>query len=102
MSIKVEIFSSPGCTKCTQAKRKLLKLSTEFGPQAIDIAEINVLENIDYAVSLGVLSTPAIAINGNLCFTGLPSAKKLRLYLEQFLDKNPDQLATKNPQVDKR
>lgn len=102
MPIKVEIFSSPGCTKCTQAKHQLLKLTTEFGSQVIDIVEVDVLENIDYAVRLGVLSTPAIAINGNLCFTGLPSAKKLRAYLQQFLDKHQDQLATKNPQADKR
>ena len=33
---------------------------------------------MDYAVSLGVQSTPAIAINGKLEFTSLPSAKKLR------------------------
>lgn len=102
MPIKVEIFSSTGCSKCTQAKHQLIKLTTEFGPQAIDIVEVDVLENIDYAVSLGVLSTPAIAIDGNLCFTGLPSAKKLRDYLEQLLNKRQDQFATKNPQADKR
>ncbi|MCF6301021.1 MAG: thioredoxin family protein [Proteobacteria bacterium] len=35
--------------------------------------EVNVLEQIDYVVSLGVLNTPAIAINGKLVFRSMPS-----------------------------
>ncbi len=40
------------------------------------------LEEIDYAIALGVLSTPAIAIDGILLCTGLPSEKKLRAALK--------------------
>lgn len=36
------------------------------------------VEEIDYAVALGVLSTPANALNGELVFPSLPSAAKLR------------------------
>jgi protein-disulfide isomerase len=46
--------------------------------------EVNILEEMDYAVDLGVLSTPAIAINGKLVFTGLPSHKKLHRALQQL------------------
>ncbi len=82
MSIKVEVFSSPGCSKCGHAKEVLRKLADELGRDQIDWREVNVLDEIDYAVELGVLSVPAIAIDGELLFSGLPSARKLRAVLE--------------------
>ncbi|MHB1181342.1 MAG: glutaredoxin family protein [Sulfuricella sp.] len=81
--LKVEVFSSPGCGKCGHAKEVLRKLAQELG--GIEWREVNVLEELDYAVTLGVLSTPAIAIGGELVFSGLPSAGKLRAALEQRL-----------------
>ena len=83
--LKVEVFSSPGCGKCGHAREMLRRLAEEIGTGRIAWREINVLEEMDYAVSLGVLSTPAIAINGKLEFTSLPSAKKLRQALEKQL-----------------
>lgn len=80
--LKVEVFSSPGCTRCGQAKDVLRKVVEEIGGGRIVWREVSVLEEIDYAVKLGVLSTPAIAVNGKLVFTALPSAKKLRAALE--------------------
>lgn len=89
MSIKVEVFSSPGCSKCGHAKVVLRKITEEIGDGQIQWREVNVLEEMDYAVSLGVLSTPAIAIEGELIFTGLPSARKLRSELEARLASAP-------------
>ncbi len=86
MSLKVEVFSSPGCAKCGQAKEVLRKLALELGGDALEWREVNILENVDYAVDLGVLTTPAIAIDGEIVFAGLPSAKRLRETLEQRLD----------------
>lgn len=85
MAIKVEVFSSPGCGKCGHAKDVLKKIATEIGGGRIEWREVNVLDEMDYAVRLGVLSTPAIAVNGKLVFTALPSATKLRQTLEQEL-----------------
>ena len=86
MSIKVEVFSSPGCSKCGQAKEVLRKLADEIGGSSVKWREVNVLEELDYAVRLGVLSTPAIAIDGDLTFTGLPSVRKLRSELDRRLE----------------
>ncbi|MBI3576210.1 MAG: thioredoxin family protein [Gammaproteobacteria bacterium] len=85
--MKVEVFSSPGCAKCGHAKDMLKKVAEEIGGGRIEWREVNVLDDMDYAVKLGVLSTPAIAVNGELVFTSLPSAKKLRQTLEQKLHK---------------
>ncbi|NIP72229.1 MAG: glutaredoxin [Gammaproteobacteria bacterium] len=85
MSIKVEVFSSPGCSKCGQAKEVLRKLAEEIGGGRIEWREVNVLDELDYAVNLGVLSTPAIVIDGQLTFTGLPSVRKLRSELDRRL-----------------
>jgi glutaredoxin len=78
--IKVEVFSSPGCGKCGHAKDVLRRLTAEM--DGVEWREVNVLEEMDYAVALGVLSTPAIAIDGELVFSGMPSEAKLRSALE--------------------
>ena len=78
MSIKIEIFSSPGCSKCVHSKKQLLKLADEYGPDVVDVIDVNVLEQLDYAVSLGIVTTPAVAINGKLYFSGMPSIKNIK------------------------
>lgn len=85
MSIKVEVFASPGCSKCSQAKEALRKLADEVGDGRIDWREVNVVEELDYAVELGVLATPAIAIDGQLRFTSLPSIRTLRAEFDRRL-----------------
>ena len=87
MSVKVEVFSSPGCGKCGHAKEVLHKLVEELGGDEIEWREVNILDDMDYAVELGVMSTPSIAINEELVFSSLPSAKKLRSELEKHLNK---------------
>lgn len=82
MSINVEVFSSPGCGKCGHAKNVLRSLANEIGGDKIIWKEVNILDDLDRAVELGVMSTPSIAINGKLVFSSLPSAKKLRTELE--------------------
>ncbi|WP_260292612.1 thioredoxin family protein [Sedimenticola hydrogenitrophicus] len=78
MSINVELFSSPGCRSCGQARETLRNLVGEFGESRIEWRVVDVLEELDHAVALGVLATPAIAIDGQLRFTGLPSIRELR------------------------
>jgi len=79
--IKVDIFSSPGCSKCSHTKEILRKLVKELGADTIQWRDVNILDEIDHAVQLGVLSTPAISINDELVFTSLPSVSKLRTEL---------------------
>ena len=85
MSMSIEVFSSPGCGKCGHAKEVLRNLADELGGDKIQWREVNILDEMDHAVELGVMSTPSIAIDGELVFAGLPSAKKLRVELESRL-----------------
>ncbi len=94
MAIEVEVFASHGCNKCGQAKAVLRTLANELGGDVIHWREVNVLEELDHAVELGVLSTPAIAIDGELVFTGLPSTRKLRAELERRLNPGGKALQT--------
>lgn len=82
----IEVFSSPGCSKCVHAKNTLKALVTELGQAHIEWREVNVLDELDYAVELGVLSTPAIAVDGALIFSSLPGSGKLRDYLLQRVE----------------
>ncbi len=88
MSISIEVFSSPGCSKCSHAKKILRSLVDEIGENKITWKEVNILDDLDHAVELGVMSTPAIAIDGELIFSSLPSAKKLQAELESRLGLN--------------
>ncbi|OGA54731.1 MAG: thioredoxin [Betaproteobacteria bacterium RIFCSPLOWO2_12_FULL_62_13] len=86
MTIKIEAFYSPGCSKCAQAKEMLKIIVEEIGKDCITWRDVNVLEEIDYAVELGVLSAPAIAIDGALVFPALPSAEKFARELRKRLE----------------
>ncbi len=83
--IQVEVFSSPGCNRCGQVFDILQTIARDLGAERIDWREVNVLDELDYAVELGVLSMPAIAIDGELVFRSHPSPGKLRDALEARL-----------------
>jgi glutaredoxin len=81
---KVEVFTAPGCGKCGKAKHVLEDIVDDMGADRFEWREINILQEMDYAIELGVLSTPSIAINGELVFTALPSAKQLQQALADY------------------
>lgn len=83
--VQIEVFSSPGCSRCGQVFDLLQTVTRELGAERIEWREVNVLDELDYAVELGVLSMPAIAIDGELVFKSHPSAGKLREALETRL-----------------
>jgi thioredoxin 1 len=84
--VLVEVFASPNCNRCGQATRLVSAIVDKLGNEHIQWREINVVEDIDYAVQLGVLATPAIAINGKLEFTSLPGGNKLSAILQDYLN----------------
>lgn len=74
--MKIELFYAPGCEKC-DANWEALKSAAQEAAPGLEWHDLNVMENMDYAVELGVLTLPAMAIDGTLEFPSLPNAKQL-------------------------
>ena len=80
--MKIELFFTPGCERCA-ANRSRLKATAEEAAGAVEWREIDITVDVDYAVQLGVLSAPALAIDGELAFSSLPTEKQLRAELQR-------------------
>ncbi|MDZ4142552.1 MAG: thioredoxin family protein [Methylotenera sp.] len=82
MTVKIEVIAAQGCRKCASAQDELRAVAVSvLGEGRLVWREINVLEELDYAVSLGVLTMPAIAVNGELTFPSLPTPEQFRAAL---------------------
>ena len=80
--VKIEIIAAPGCKQCAAAQHELRAVAVSvLGESNVVWREVNVLEELDYAVTLGVLSMPAVAVNGALKFSSLPTPAQLRAAL---------------------
>lgn len=79
MIILVEMFSVPGCDHCVPAREALRAVVA--GLEQVRWRDVDVLAELDYAVELGVLSPPAIAIDGVLVFPAMPEPARLRAEL---------------------
>lgn len=74
----VEVLTASGCGRCLKTKTLARAVIAELNDSRVQYREINVVAEIDYAVKLGVMSTPAIAVDGKLVFATPPSRAKLR------------------------
>lgn len=83
--VKIEVFSSVGCGNCAAAEIALQRLAESLALGQSAWRHVDVLEELDYAVELGVLSLPAIAINGRLVFSSLPSPSEFERKLRKVL-----------------
>ena len=74
--MKIELFYTPGCQQCANARDGLKATADELIPGVI-WRELNALDELDYAVNLGVVTLPSIAIDGQLVFSSLPTSRQL-------------------------
>lgn len=74
--MKVEVLHSASCAKCQRDLLELRAAAQAVDPE-VDWHELEIVQVIDYAVELGVLKPPAIAIDGELAFPSLPTAEAL-------------------------
>jgi thioredoxin 1 len=75
--MKVEMFVIPGCSECAAARARLRAAAQEV-VKNLDWRELNVLDDFDYAVELGVMTLPSIVIDGELVFSSTPTVAQLR------------------------
>ena len=76
--LEIEVLTAGGCAACGETIARVKQVIAEYPPGCIAFREANVLEELDHAVELGVLSVPAVAINGELVLAGPATAKKIR------------------------
>lgn len=74
-TMAIEVFIVPGCSDCAPARVLAQQVAAEYG---LAYAETNFLLNPQRFLEVGVEIAPAIALNGEVIFRGLPSKKKLR------------------------
>lgn len=75
--MKIEIFYTPGCSECVAAHANLRTIAQE-AVEEVEWCELNILEELDHAVELGVITLPSIVIDGELVFTSMPTVAQLR------------------------
>lgn len=82
MPTLIELFSAPHCSNCASVAKQI---EARFAGDNIELRRRNVLENIDRAVDLGILRTPALVIDGRLVHQGAVSTKRLEQLLSEVL-----------------
>lgn len=85
MAIQLEFFYSPYCRRCGKTRAHLRTLAAGWSWDRVHFREVNVLDELDRAVSLGVLQTPALAVEGKVVAGGIASPKVLEKLLRQHL-----------------
>ncbi len=77
--VRVEFLFAGGCGRCADAREAL---RGEVSSPDVDWEEVNIAEQPNRAVDLGIVSTPAVALDGELVFKTAPSAAELRKAIE--------------------
>lgn len=75
--VYVEEFMSPGCVGCPAVKEMLEELSNDFEGKLI-VEEVDITVDTTRATQYGIMSVPALAINGILKFVGVPGKEELK------------------------
>lgn len=74
--MKVELFQTRGCRRCAAARDRLRAAAEEAVP-GVTWREVDAVEELDYLVEVGVMSLPALAVDGQLAFPSLPTPAQL-------------------------
>jgi len=85
MTVKVELFTSDACGRCSEARAMLWDTIRGLGEEHFDLHVIDVVTNIDAAVTAGVLFTPALRIDGQDANAALQNKQALRKALSVSL-----------------
>ena len=83
--MKVELLYAADCPSCLR-DRDALKAAALRADPGLDWRELDIVKSLDYAVELGVLKPPALAIDGELVFSALPTPAALAAALRQRLN----------------
>ena len=72
---RVQVLSTPGCGGCARAKQMIVDALAQYPGFAWE--EIDLSEQPELAARYGIMSVPAIVIDGTLEFTTVPKPDAL-------------------------
>lgn len=84
--VYVEEFMSPGCVGCPAVKEMLKELSGEFGDK-LTVEEVDITVDTTRAAQYGIMSVPAVVVNGILKFIGVPGKEELKKAILEELER---------------
>ena len=71
--MKLQVFGT-GCSRCKTLTARVEEALTALGV----VATIEKVENVEEIAKFGVMSTPALALDGKILFTGrVPTAREI-------------------------
>lgn len=74
--MKVELFQTSGCKSCSAA-HDALKSAAQQAVPGLAWRDVDITQELEYAVEIGVMSLPALAVDGQLAFSSLPTPAQL-------------------------
>lgn len=86
MTVNLQLFYSPYCSRCRNARRQLRAFATAWPGGELALREHDVVNSLDLAVALGVRTTPALAIDSELLPGPVPSPRALRALVRQRIN----------------
>ncbi|RLJ71329.1 thioredoxin-like protein [Hydrogenivirga caldilitoris] len=79
--VAVELLESNFCPKCAVVKDRVVKVARELGAE---VKMLDPIEDVDRITELGILTSPAVVINGKVKFAGVvPSEENIRKAIEE-------------------
>jgi len=88
MTVKIELFYSPICLYCPEARKIVLEIAEEFSGK-VRVEEINILSSAgtEKLEKYAVKGVPTIVINSKAKITGIPTTSQLRKAVQRELDR---------------
>lgn len=78
---RVQVLMTPGCAKCPETEEVVDEVVAEF--DGVDWEEVDISEDPGRGTELGVLSVPAVVVDGEVFGTGVPDRDELRDRVQQ-------------------
>ena len=83
--IAIEVFCAPNCSRCGRTISLVEEVVRSLNNELVDWRKVDVVQELDYAVELGIRATPSIVINRELVLTASPDKKKLKQMITDLL-----------------
>lgn len=86
--MKIEVLGS-GCPTCQSLDQLVREIVTEEKIEA-EVVYLSGQEGINRIIELGLTGSPALVINSQPVFIGLPDKETLRKIIKQFVGKDEE------------